>query len=152
MRRRKVVVVHDKMQSGYRYVLAEPPGRYFDPGFRPDLTPKQMLALAAFGGKYITDCRKEFPSDWFRRAKLSPPGRDPANELFWSPCQSAFIRVVQERLDSFGGSARLVQWYCRYYPGHRSRTEGLATHNCVDEDAYNEHRTKAGKECHQPSG
>jgi hypothetical protein len=71
-----VVTVNDKMQQGYRYELAAPIGRNFDPEFQPDLTPKEMLALGIFCGKYMTDCRKEFPATWFTRAKLSPKGRD----------------------------------------------------------------------------
>ena len=42
----------------------------FDPQFRPDLTPKQMLELGVFCGKYLTDCRDEYPASWFARAKL----------------------------------------------------------------------------------
>jgi hypothetical protein len=70
------MIVDDAMQRGYRYVLTAPVGRNFDPDFRPELTPKQMLALGIFGGKYMTDCRKEFPPSWFERAKLSPSGYD----------------------------------------------------------------------------
>ena len=65
------VRVNDTMQRGYRYVLTEPVGRNFDPEFRPELTPKQMLALGIFCGKYMTDCRKEFPASWFANARLS---------------------------------------------------------------------------------
>ena len=32
----------------------------------------ELLCLGIFGGKYMTDCRDEFPSDWFVGAKLSP--------------------------------------------------------------------------------
>jgi hypothetical protein len=61
--RRRIVIVSDKMQRGYRYVLSALAGRDFDPQFRPDLTPKQMLELGVFCGKYLTDCRDEFPRE-----------------------------------------------------------------------------------------
>ena len=65
------VEVNDKMQKGYVYFRTKPMGRAFQPGFTPELTPRQMLELGVFGGKYMTDCRKEFPASWFKRAKLS---------------------------------------------------------------------------------
>jgi hypothetical protein len=49
------VVVNDLMQSGYAYVLSHPEGEDFDPAFRPDLTPAEMLELGVFGGRYMTD-------------------------------------------------------------------------------------------------
>ena len=76
------VVVNDRMQQGYRYFLTEPPGENFHPGFRPELTPAQMLELGVFGGKYMTDCREEFPPEWFERAKLCPERHDPALNCF----------------------------------------------------------------------
>src|SRR3954464_15581203 len=79
---KRKVVVNDKMQRGYVYYRTEPVGRNFAPEFRPELTPKQMLRLGVFGGKYMTDCRGEFPADWFTRAKLSPERRDPALNYF----------------------------------------------------------------------
>ena len=74
--RTRTVSVSDKMQKGYRYVRSAPAGRGFDPDFKPQLTPAQMLSLGIFGGKYMTDCRREFPKSWFARAKLSPRGYD----------------------------------------------------------------------------
>jgi hypothetical protein len=50
--------------------LVAPSGRHIDPEFRPELTPKKMLELGVFCGKYMTDCRKEFPTSLFTRAKL----------------------------------------------------------------------------------
>jgi len=57
----KIVVVNDKMQKNYRYLLSEPTGKNFRSDFKPDLSPKQMLELGVFGGKYMTDCKNEFP-------------------------------------------------------------------------------------------
>ena len=64
------------MQQGYVYSLTAPIGRSFDPEFDPELTPKQVLGLGLFGGKYMTDCRGEFPTSWFAGARLSPSRRD----------------------------------------------------------------------------
>jgi hypothetical protein len=75
------VVVSDRMQRGYTYVLAEPAGRNFDPDFRPELTPAAMPVLGVFGGKYMSDCRKEFPRSWFARAKLCAERHDPTLNL-----------------------------------------------------------------------
>ena len=70
------VVVNDVMQKGYVYTVTEPAGRNFDPDFRPQLSPKEMLKLGVFGGKYMTDCTTEFPADWFEHAKLSRERHD----------------------------------------------------------------------------
>ena len=43
------------MQKNYTYDLVEPEGKNFDPRFKPELTPKQMLELGIFGGKYFND-------------------------------------------------------------------------------------------------
>jgi len=80
--RQRTITVNDKMQRRYRYVLSAPSGRNFDPEFNPELTPAAMLALGIFGGKYMTDCRREFPKSWFTRAKLSPKRRDPSLNFF----------------------------------------------------------------------
>ena len=47
----KIVRVSDKMQRGYGYALTAPRGRNFDPEFRTELTPTEMLALGVFCGK-----------------------------------------------------------------------------------------------------
>ena len=71
---RRIVIVNDKMQQGYRYELSAPAGRDFDPQFRPDLTPEQMLELGVFCGKYLTDCRRNIP----RAGSRTPSSRPPA--------------------------------------------------------------------------
>jgi hypothetical protein len=80
--RKKIIAVNDKMQCGYRYELTAPAGRNFDPEFGPELTPADMLLLGVFGGKYMTDCTKEFPKSWFARAKLAKGHRDRSLNYF----------------------------------------------------------------------
>src|SRR3954465_11878195 len=74
--RKRTILVNDLMQRGYRYTLSAPQGRNFDPEFKPELTPAQMLQLGIFCGKYMTDGKNEFPKSWFTRAKLARAKRD----------------------------------------------------------------------------
>src|SRR5215831_3574687 len=76
------VKVNDLMQRGYTYYLTESTGRNFHPDFKPQLTPPQMLELGVFGGKYLTDCRAEFPAVWFSRAKLCHEKHDARLNFF----------------------------------------------------------------------
>ena len=70
------------MQRGYVYYRTEPAGRHFDPAFSPELTPSQMLRLGVFGGRYLTDCRHEFPKTWFTQAKLCAAKHDATLNCF----------------------------------------------------------------------
>ncbi len=113
------VIVNDKMQKGFRYLRTRAPGKGFDPDFEPELTPKQMLSLGVFGGKYMTDCRGEFPADWFKRAKLCHERHDPdlnyfkvnASKPLWYWRKKGWIYPDDPR--------GWFQWYCRYYMGRR---------------------------------
>jgi hypothetical protein len=51
---KRKVIVNDRMQSGYVYYRTAPVGGSFAAAFQPQLTPKQMLGLGVFGGKYMT--------------------------------------------------------------------------------------------------
>jgi len=115
----KYIIANDKMQKGYRYYLQEPMGKNFDPKFKPDLSPKQMLKLGIFGGKYMTDCQKEFPTDWFTQAKLSPEKRD-ANLNYFKVNASQPLKVWQQKGWINQADPRgWFEWYCRYYLGRR---------------------------------
>ena len=121
--RARTVIVNDKMQKGYRYTLAAPMGKKFDLRFTPDLSPKQMLALGVFGGKYMTDCRKEFPTDWFTKAKLSPEGYD-KQKNFFKVKASQPLSVWRAKGWIHPDDPRgWFQWYCRYYQGRRMPDE-----------------------------
>ena len=61
------VIVSDRMRTGYAYERVARPGRDFDPAFTPDLTPAEMLEMGVFGGRYMTDCRAEFPASWISK-------------------------------------------------------------------------------------
>lgn len=121
--RKKTVVVNDMMQKNYRYELVERPGGNFDPRFRPELTPAAMLALGIFGGKYMTDCRKEFPKSWFARAKLCHERHDPALNCFGVNASQP-LSVWRKKGWILRSDPRgWFQWYCRYYRGRRVPAE-----------------------------
>ncbi|MFZ2226027.1 MAG: hypothetical protein WA064_00995 [Candidatus Moraniibacteriota bacterium] len=117
--KRKIVAVNDKMQSGYRYELTEPIGKNFDPEFKPELTPKQMLTLGVFGGKYLADCQKEFPSDWFENAKLNSELHDPKLNFFGVNASQPLSAWRKKGWIWEGDPRGWFQWYCRYFMGRR---------------------------------
>ena len=117
--RNKTVTVSDRMQRGYRYVLSAPAGRGFDPEFRPELTPAEMLRLGVFGGKYMTDCRSEFPRSWFVGAKLAAGKRDRSLNYFGVNASQP-LSVWRAKGWIYRDDPRgWFQWYCRYYLGRR---------------------------------
>lgn len=119
------IKVNDKMQKDYIYVLAESPGRNFHPEFKSELSPKQMLQMGVFGGKYMTDCKKEFPEAWFEKAKLSPHRHNAKLNYFKVNASKPLSYWIKKGwiypLDPRGW----FQWYCRYYLGRRIPDEDL---------------------------
>jgi hypothetical protein len=117
------IEVNDRMQRGYRYRLSSPAGQDFHPDFTPDLTPKQILALGVFGGKYMTDGTKEFPKSWFAGARLSHQGRNPALNYFGVNASQP-LSVWRAKSWIYPDDPRgWFQWYCRYYLGRRLPNE-----------------------------
>jgi len=118
-------VVSDKMQQNYSYFLIKPPGKNFHPLFKPELTPKEMLQLGVFGGKYLTDCKSEFPKDWFYKAKLNPLRHDPKINYF-KVNASQSLSVWRQKGWIYRDDPRgWFQWYCRYFMGRRLPDEDL---------------------------
>ncbi|MBT2130251.1 hypothetical protein KKW20_03875 [Planktotalea lamellibrachiae] len=106
------------MQTGYSYQLEAPMGEEFDPGFTPFHTPPEMLAMGVFEGKYLNDCRDEFPADWYEGAKLSD-APNPALNYFAIKSRQP-LSVWREKGWIYGPDPRgWFQWYCRYFMGRR---------------------------------
>lgn len=107
------------MQKEYIYALEEPAGKNFHPDFKPQLTPKEMLELGVFCGKYMTDCKEEFPKDWFEKAKLSAKKRN-CNLNYFGVAASQPLSVWRKKGWIYHEDPRgWFQWYCRYYIGRR---------------------------------
>jgi hypothetical protein len=153
---RKKVVVNDRMQQGYVYYRTAPVGRAFAPDFRPQLTPKEMLRLGVFGGKYMTDCRAEFPASWFARAKLCPRKHDPRLNCFGVNASLSLAEWRRKGWIRSQDPRGWFQWYCRYYMGRRTaddarqirRWRAIARHltaiqkNCVKGDLEGRRRQR----------
>ncbi len=143
----KTIIVNDKMQRNYRYELKEPVGKNFDPSFQPELTPKEMLSLGVFGGRYRRDCRAEFPSDWFRAAKLMPEGRPghDANLNYFKVDASQPLAVWRKKGWITPQDPRgWFQWYCRYYLGRRTADDERQIERWL---AMKRHVTQLKKNC-----
>jgi hypothetical protein len=144
---RHIIQVHDLMQQGYEYRLTEPAGRNFDPRFRPQLSPQQMLELGVFGGKYMTDCGEEFPASWFSSARLCPERHDPKINFFGVNASQPLSLWRTKGWIHPDDPRGWFQWYCRYYRGRR----------CLDDDrqitrwlAFRRHAAQVQANC--PSG
>jgi len=115
---REWIEVKDLMQSGYRYEIVARAGRNFDPEFKPEFSPKQMLEAGVFEGKYLNDCRDEFPKSWFKKAKLSNTP-DPSLNFFKIKSRQSLQEWRRKEWIIEPDPRGWFQWYCRYYQGRR---------------------------------
>lgn len=115
----RTIIVNDRMQRGYSYMLTEPEGANFDPEFRPELTPAEMLTLGVFGGKYMTDCRAEFPCRWFLHARLATGPRDEKLNYFGVGASQSLSVWRAKGWIHPDDPRGWFQWYCRYFLGRR---------------------------------
>ena len=130
----KEILVNDIMQKNYRYLLTEPMGQNFQSDFQPQLTPKEMLELGVFGGKYMNDCYDEFPVSWFENAKISTTKNIQLN--YFKVQASLPLSHWRVKGWIYNDDPRgWFQWYCRYFMGRR----------ILDEDTRQIKRWKAIK-------
>ncbi|MCB9756932.1 MAG: hypothetical protein H6753_00735 [Candidatus Omnitrophica bacterium] len=123
--RHRIVIVNDHMQKNYHYQLVQPMGKNFDQAFKPELSPQQMLSLGVFGGKYMTDCVKEFPSTWFKKAKLCPLRHDSKSNFFGVKASQSLHTWRMKGWIHPADPRGWFQWYCRYYMGRRIPDEDV---------------------------
>jgi hypothetical protein len=81
----------------------------------------------------MTDCQKEFPADWFTRAKLSPERRDRSLNYFGMSASQPLSVWRTKGWIHPDDPRGWFQRYCRYYMGRRM----------PDEDARQIRRWKA---------
>lgn len=122
---KKKIIVNNKMQKNYSYYRTEKMGKNFHPDFKPELSPKQMLEIGVFGGKYMTDTQKEYPKDWFKKVKLSPKIKN-KDLNFFKINASLPLSYWQKKGWIYKDDPRgWFEWYCRYFSGRRIEQEDL---------------------------
>lgn len=115
---KKKVTVNNPRQKNYTYYLTQPIGKNFDPEFKPDLTPREMLDLGIFGGMYFQGDEKEFPKSWFKKSNMSKEKDISIN--YFQVDASQPLKVWREKGWIYPEDPRgWFQWYCRYYLGRR---------------------------------
>ena len=117
--KKQIVVEKDLMQKGYVYFLTEQVAKNFHSEFRPQLSPKEMLKLGVFGGKYMSDCTEEFPVDWFEKARLCSEIHDPKLNYFGVNASQTLAEWRRKGWIYKEDPRGWFQWYCRYYMGRR---------------------------------
>jgi len=121
----RVIKVNDLMQQQYSYQLTEDEGKNFHPDFKPELSPAEMLELGVFGGKYLNDCRNEFPGSWFIGAKLNPDRKDIGLNYFSVDASQPLQEWRKKGWIHPQDPRGWFQWYCRYFLGRRTPEEDL---------------------------
>ena len=92
-----------------------------DSDFKPQLSPKKMLELGVFGGWYFENNFSEYPSEWFKKARLSKNGFDVSLNCFGVAAGLSRTQWVSKGSITPEDSLGWFQWYCRYFLGRRLR-------------------------------
>jgi len=107
------------MQEGV-YLRVMPEGDMSDyPDFKPFYTPKEMLEMGVFEGKYLNSCRDEYPADWFTNAKLSDVPDERIN-FFKLKSRLSTTWWKERGLINPQDPRGWFEWYCRFWMGRRT--------------------------------
>lgn len=125
------VVVNNAMQVGYRYFRTKPLADLSDLEekyqFFPELTPKEMLELGVFGGKYFNDvvATDEYPKEWWTNAKLVGAGMpaDPSLNFFGVDASISLREWEEKGWVSDQDPRGWFEWYARTFVGRRSEDD-----------------------------
>ena len=114
-----LVTVNDRMQRGYTYTRTAGMGRGM--AFTPAYSPAEMLHRGVFEGKYMRDCRGEFPASWFRHAREARGPRADAEgcNMFGIKSRLSLQEWRRRHWLTKDDPRGWFQWYCRYYSGRR---------------------------------
>lgn len=139
------IVVKNNHQKKYSYECIEPVGKNFDKEFKPQLSPKEILELGVFGGKYFDGYHDEFPKNWFTNASLSESGKYEKDKNYFGVKASQSHEEWKKKGWIYKDDPRgWFEWYCRYYMGRRipeedkrqiKRWKAIARH--IAQVAYN---------------
>ena len=86
--------------------------------FKPELSPKKMLELGVFGGSYFGLNIKEYPSTWFKKAKVSKKF-DVNNNRFRVAAGLSRKEWISKGWIFNEDPLGWFQWYCRFTRGRR---------------------------------
>ena len=87
--------------------------------FKPELTPKQMLAYGVFGGSYLGNTIHEYPKSWFTKAKISKTFD--VNLNYFKIQSGLSLKEWKHRDWIMKEDPRgWFQWYCRYSIGRKN--------------------------------
>lgn len=116
----KKIIVNDKMQQGYEYVLKMPIGDLSDIGMRPFHSPAEMMALGVFEGHYFTDCIGELPREWLLGARISPLAPNIRFNHYGEKSRSSLAEWRSNGWIAEQDPRGWFQWFYRAYLGRRT--------------------------------